>query len=106
MDKPIYLGFAILELSKLHMYERYYDKLQLYFGKKNLHLHYMDTDSFILSVITKDIIKDIRNLVYIFDFGNLEKKLDFFSNKNKKVNGEFKIETPKSVWIDEFIALR
>ena len=26
MDKPIYLGFAILEMSKLHMYETYYDK--------------------------------------------------------------------------------
>ena len=28
MGKPIYLGFAVLELSKLHMYETYYDKLQ------------------------------------------------------------------------------
>ena len=28
LDKPIYLGFAVLELSKLHMYESYYDKLQ------------------------------------------------------------------------------
>ena len=33
MDKPIYLGFAILELSKLHMYETYYDTLQPYFGQ-------------------------------------------------------------------------
>ena len=32
MDKPTYLGFAILELSKLHMYETYYDTLQPYFG--------------------------------------------------------------------------
>ena len=32
MDKPIYLGFALLELSKLHMYETYYDNLQPYFG--------------------------------------------------------------------------
>ena len=39
MDKPIYLGFAILELSKLLMYETYYDKLQPYFGQKNLQLH-------------------------------------------------------------------
>ena len=35
MDKPIYLGFAVLELSKLLMYETYYDKLQPYFGEKN-----------------------------------------------------------------------
>ena len=32
MDKPIYLGFSVLELSKLLMYETYYDKLQPYFG--------------------------------------------------------------------------
>ena len=32
MDKPIYLGFSVLELSKLHMYELYYDKLQPYLG--------------------------------------------------------------------------
>ena len=57
MDKPIYLGFAVLELSKLHMYETYYDKLQPYFGEKNLHIYYMDTDSFILGVNTKIISK-------------------------------------------------
>ena len=33
MDKPIYLGFTVLELSKLHMYETYYDVLQPYFQK-------------------------------------------------------------------------
>ena len=53
MDKLIYLGFSVLELSKLHMYETYYDILQPYFGQENLQLHYMDTDSFVLSVNTK-----------------------------------------------------
>ena len=33
MDKPIYLGFTVFELSKLLMYETYYDKLQPYFGQ-------------------------------------------------------------------------
>ena len=106
MDKPIYLGFAVLELSKLHMCETYYDKLQPYFGEKNLHLHYMDTDSFISSVNTKDIIKDLKNLEDIFDFSNLDENHELFSNKNKKVIGKFKIETPKNNWIDEFICLR
>ena len=32
MDNPIYLGFSVLEVSNLHMYETYYDKLQPYFG--------------------------------------------------------------------------
>ena len=58
MDKPIYLGFTVLELSKLHMYETYYDKLQPYFGQENIQLHYIDTDAFVLSLNTKDIIKD------------------------------------------------
>ena len=35
MDKRIYIGFSVLELSELLMYETYYDKLQPYFGEKN-----------------------------------------------------------------------
>ena len=106
MDKPIYLGFTVLELSKLLMYETYYDKSQPYFGQENIQLHYMDTDSFILSVNTKDIIKDLKNIEDIFDFSNLDKNHELFSNKNKKVIGKFKIETPKNIWIDEFVCLR
>ena len=106
MDKPIYLGFSVLELSKLLMYETYYDNLKPYFGQENIQLHYMDTDSFILSVNTKDIIKDLKNLGDIFDFSDLDKTHELFSDKNKKVIGKFKIETPKNIWIDEFVCLR
>ena len=106
MDKAIYVGFAILELSKLHMYETYYDTLQPYFEQENLQLHYIDTDGMILSMKTKDIIKDLKNLENIFDFSNLDKKHELFSEKNKKVIGKFKIETPKNIWIDEFVCLR
>ena len=105
MDKPIYLGFAIL-MSKILLYETYYYKLQPYFGQKNLQLHYMDTDSFVLGVNTEDIIKDLKNLEDKFDFGNLDKDQELFSNKNKKVIGKFKTETPKNIWIDEFVCLR
>ena len=105
MDKPIYLGFAVLELSKLHMYETYYDVLQAYFRLENIQLHYMDCDSFVLSIETENIINDLKNLEDIFDFSNLNKNHKLFSNKNKKI-GKFKIETPDNIWIDEFIALR
>ena len=47
-DKPICLGFSVLELSKLLMYEFYYKSLEPYWHNK-VHLHYMDTDSFVLS---------------------------------------------------------
>ena len=106
MDKPIYLGFTVLELSKLLMYESYYDTLQPYFGQENLQLHYIDTDSFVLSIKTKDIIEDLYNLKDLFDFSNLNENHKLFSNENKKVVGKFKIETPENIWIDEFICLR
>ena len=56
MDKAIYVGFAIVELSKLHIYEIYYDTIQSYFGQERLHLHYVDTDRMILSMKTENII--------------------------------------------------
>ena len=39
MEKPIYLGFVILELLKLLMYETYYDNLQKYFGQDGIQIH-------------------------------------------------------------------
>ena len=55
---------------------------------------------------TKDIINDLINLEDIFDFSNLDENQELFSNKNKKIIGKFKIETPKNTWIDEFVCLR
>ena len=95
MDRPIYLGFSALELSRLLMYETYYDILQPYFGQEIIQLHYVDTDPFVLSLNTKDIVKDLKNLDDIFDFSNLDKNQELFSNKNRKVIGQFKIETSK-----------
>ena len=94
MDKPIYVGFAILEFSKLHMYETFYDKLQPYFGEKSLQLHYIDTDGVILSMETQNVIKYLKKLEEIFDFSNLDEKREIFSNKNEKVIGKIKTETP------------
>ena len=56
----------------------------------------MDTDSFTFSVSTKDTIKELKNLEDIFDFSNLDKYGELFSNKNEKVIGNFKNETPKN----------
>ena len=95
-----------MELSKLHMYEIYYDTLQPYFGQENLQLHYIDTDGMILSMKTENINKDFKNLEDIFDFSNLDQNHELFSEKNKKVIGKFKIETPKNVVINEFVCLR
>ena len=84
MDKAIYFGFSILELRKFHMYEIYYDNLQPYFGQENLQLHYIDTDVMILCMRTKTIVKDLKNLEDIFDFGDLDENHELFSKKKQK----------------------
>ena len=48
----------------------------------------------------------MKNLEDIVDFSNLDKNHELFSNKNKIVIGKIKIETPKNIWIDEFVCLR
>ena len=60
MNKPIYLGLAILDISKTLMYEFWYDYLKPKYDD-NIGLFYMDTDSFIFHVETEDFYKDISN---------------------------------------------
>ena len=109
MEKPIYLGFSILELSKLLMYETYYDKLQKYFGIDGIQIHYQDTDAFIMSLTSKNTVNDLSKLqeqYNLFDFSNLNKEHILFSNKYKKTPGYLKIETPNSLYIHKFVCLR
>ena len=57
-NKPIYVGFVILETSKLHMYEFWYNHLKVKYGNK-IKLIYTDTDSFVIEIETNDINKDM-----------------------------------------------
>ena len=104
-DKPIYLKFSVLELSKLLMYEFYYHKLQPYYNNK-IKLHYMDTDSFILSIKTGDLINDLEYFKDDFDFSELDPSHELYNSINKKVIGKMKIETSPIIELDNFIALR
>ena len=60
MNKPIYLGQAVLDLSKTLMFEFWYDYLKTMYGDK-IRLCYTDTDSFIMHIKTDDFDKDINN---------------------------------------------
>ena len=60
MNKPIYLGLSILEISKILMYEFWYDYMKPKYGD-NVKLRYMDTDSFIMNIKMEDFYKDISN---------------------------------------------
>ena len=104
-DKPIYLGFSVLELSKLLMYEFYYHKLKPYYNC-SVKLHYMDTDSFILSIKTGDLINDLEYFKDDFDFSEFDENHELYNSINKKVIGKRKIETSPIIELDNFIALR
>ena len=72
MNKPVYLGLSILDLSKTVMYEFRYNYVKPKYGENAKHC-YMDTDSFIVHVKTDDIYKDIAEDVETrFDTSNFE----------------------------------
>ena len=107
MNKPVYLGQAILDLSKTLMYEFHYDYMRPNYGNK-VKLCYMDTDSFVYEIETEDFYKDIEN--------NVEKRFDTSGyskddnrplpiGENKKVIGLMKDELGGKV-MTEFVALR
>ena len=60
MNKPVYFGQAILDLSKTLMYEFHYDYMRPECGSK-VKLCYMDTDSFVYEIETEDFYRDIAN---------------------------------------------
>ena len=62
MNKPIYLGQAILDISKTHMYEFWYDYIKPKY-KDKARLCYMDTDSFVNNIKTEDFYKDTADEV-------------------------------------------
>ena len=105
MNKPIYLGLSILEISKLLMYEFWYGYMKPKYGD-NVKLRYMDTDSFIMKIKTEDFYKVIANDVEKrFDTSNYEVDRPLSTGKNKKVIGLMKDELGGRV-ITEFVALR
>ena len=92
MNKPIYLGQAILDISKTLMYEFWYDYIKPKYGNK-VRLCYTNTDSFVIYVKTDDFYKDISNEVdNWFDTSNYNKNDNkpLEIGKNKKVIGKFK----------------
>ena len=73
MTKPLYLGMPILDISKLLMYEFWYDYIIQKYGDK-AKLCYTDTGSFIIHIKTEDLFEDISNDVEKwFDTSNYDK---------------------------------
>ena len=106
LDKPIYCGFSILDLSKQHMQRFFYDTLKPFYGDR-VKLCYTDTDSFILEIRTEDVYKDFLNpeLNKHMDFSDYSEDHICYNTSNKKVLGKFKDEENGKT-ISEVIALK
>ena len=105
MNKPIYLGLSILDISKITMYEFWYDFIKSKYGNR-AKLCYMDTDSFIINIKTEDFYEDIsENVMERFDTSNYIYNRPLPKNINKKVLGLIKDELGGGI-ITEFVALR
>ena len=108
MNKLVYLGQAILDLSKIVMYEFHYDYMVPKYGLEKLKLCYMDMDSLVYDIKTEDFYEDIANDVEArFDTSGYS-KTDFRPlpiGLNKKVIGLMKDELGGKI-MTEFVALR
>ena len=88
-DKPMFIGFSILELSKLHMYKLHYSYFKTNF-RKEAKLMYMDTDSLVYRFKNLDIYNKMCNK--IFDFSVYPESFKRFSVSNKGILGLLKDE--------------
>ena len=102
LNKPIYVGFSILELSKSLMYEFHYKYIKNKFDAKLL---FTDTDSLAYEIKTEDVYEDFYLDNDLFDFSDYPLHSKFFDPVNKKVIGKIKDEFKRQM-ISEFAGLK
>lgn len=105
LDRPIYIGFSVLEYAKMHLYQFHYNFIKNKYG--NLaQLCYTDTDSLLYLIHTDDYYRDMRNDLNVYDTSNFDVKNPYnLPLVNAKVPGLFKDELGGDV-ISEFVGLR
>ena len=105
MNKPVYLGQAILDLSKIAMYEFHYDYMVPKYGLEKLKLCYMDTDSLVYDIKTEDFYEDIAdNVPATFSTSGYCPNRPLPVGLNKMVIGLMKDELGGKI-MTEFVAL-
>ena len=102
LNKPIYVGFCILELSKSLMSKFHYDYVLNTFNAKLL---FTDTDSLVHEIKYKNVYKQCFKDTELFDFSGYSKDSVFYDSSNKKVLGKMKNEF-NGVTIAEFVGLK
>ena len=104
LNKPMQVGFSILDLSKTLMVDFHYDYIKKMYGD-NAKLIMTDTDSLCYHIRTEDAYKDMIDNKEIFDLSDFPKDHFCFDATNKKVPGKFKLETLQKP-VEEMIGLR
>ena len=104
LNRPIYVGFSILDLSKVLMYQFHYEYMKPKYGC-SAKLLFTDTDSLCYEIKTDDIYQDMLQDIDLFDTTEYGQNHPLYSLTNKKVLGKMKDET-HGIPIQEFIRLR
>ena len=103
LNKPIYVGFSILELSKLLMYKLHYDYVLNTFNSTKL--LFIDTDSLVYANNNKNVYEQCFKDRELFDFSGYPINSEHYDNKNKPILGKMKDEF-NGVKIVEFVGLK
>ena len=101
LNKPIYVGLTVLELSKWLMFDFHYNFIKKHFDTELL---FTDTDS-VAYEIKSDVYEEFFKHKHLFDFSNYPKDSKFFDETNKKVIGKMKDESEGKI-IGEFVGLK
>src|SRR5579872_1897164 len=104
LNRPIYVGFSVLDLAKLTMYKFHYEEMKPRYGQ-NIRLCFTDTDSFLYEIKTDDFYVDMREQLHLYDTSDYDIEHQCYSLENKKVPGKMKDEMNGKI-IKEFIGLR
>ena len=101
LNKPIYVGFTVLELSKWMMYDFHYNFIKKNF---NAELLFTDTDSLTYEIKSENVYEEFFKWKDLFDFSNYSKDSKFFDETNEKVIGKIKDESEGKI-TDGFVEL-
>ncbi|CAG2208280.1 unnamed protein product [Mytilus edulis] len=104
LNRPIYVGFTILDLSKTLMYDFHYNYIKDKYGSRAT-LLFTDTDSLCYNINTNDIYQDMMEDNHLFDTSEYDPNHPLHSTLNKKVLGKMKDET-HGIPIQEFVGLK
>ena len=87
LNKPIFVGFTVLEFSKWLMYDFHYNFIKSNFDAE---LFFTDTDSLTYEIKSEKFYEEFFKWKHLFDFSNYSKDGKFFDDTNKKVIGKMK----------------